>query len=119
VSDVHTRTAAAIFGVPEDGVTPEQRMDAKSVNFHSIWGQPDNPRTLTGRFVTHEFRPHNLPIRSGWRSRPPLTAEQLQAMGERWKVFDEIYANACYYCNGLRTESRTPCVAAALQGFDA
>jgi len=37
--DVHARTAAAVFGVPIEQVTPEQRSIAKTVNFGLIYGQ--------------------------------------------------------------------------------
>ncbi|NUN49992.1 MAG: DNA polymerase I [Candidatus Brocadiae bacterium] len=37
-SDVHARTAAEVFGVPEDRVTDEQRRQAKVVNFGVIYG---------------------------------------------------------------------------------
>ena len=36
--DIHRATAAAIFGVPLDAVTPEQRRLAKAVNFGLIYG---------------------------------------------------------------------------------
>ena len=36
--DVHTATAAKIFGVPEDEVTKEQRRRAKTANFGIIYG---------------------------------------------------------------------------------
>jgi len=36
--DVHTRTAAEIFGVPADKVTTEMRRTAKTVNFGVIYG---------------------------------------------------------------------------------
>ncbi len=36
--DIHRATAAAIFGVPLDQVTPEQRRLAKAVNFGLIYG---------------------------------------------------------------------------------
>jgi DNA polymerase-1 len=36
--DVHRRTAALIFGVPADQVTPEQRARAKTINFGVIYG---------------------------------------------------------------------------------
>ena len=38
-TDVHTRTARAIFGVPEDAVTREMRGQAKTVNYAVIYGQ--------------------------------------------------------------------------------
>jgi DNA polymerase-1 len=37
--DVHRRTAAEVFEVPEDAVTDEQRRIAKAVNFGVVYGQ--------------------------------------------------------------------------------
>ncbi len=37
-ADVHARTAADVFGVPEAAVTPEQRRQAKAINFGLIYG---------------------------------------------------------------------------------
>ncbi len=37
--DIHTATAAKVYGVPEEEVTKEQRYKAKSVNFGIIYGQ--------------------------------------------------------------------------------
>ncbi len=39
--DVHTRTAAGVFGVAMDGVTPRMRSAAKAVNFGIIYGISD------------------------------------------------------------------------------
>ena len=38
-ADIHTRTAAAVFGVDEGSVTPEMRRAAKAVNFGILYGQ--------------------------------------------------------------------------------
>jgi len=37
--DIHRQTAAVIFGVPDDQVTPEMRARAKTINFGTIYGQ--------------------------------------------------------------------------------
>ena len=37
--DIHTATAAKVYGIPETEVTKEQRYKAKSVNFGIIYGQ--------------------------------------------------------------------------------
>ena len=39
--DIHRRTAAKVFGVPEDEVTHEQRAAAKTVNFSIVYGVSD------------------------------------------------------------------------------
>ena len=38
-ADIHRRTAARVFNIPEDEVTPLQRSSAKAVNFGIIYGQ--------------------------------------------------------------------------------
>ena len=37
--DIHRQTAAIIFGVPQEQVTPEMRARAKTINFGTIYGQ--------------------------------------------------------------------------------
>jgi DNA polymerase-1 len=37
-ADVHARTAAQVFGIPQSAVTPEQRRQAKAINFGLIYG---------------------------------------------------------------------------------
>ena len=39
--DVHRRTAAEVFGVPQEQVTPEMRSAAKAVNFGIVYGISD------------------------------------------------------------------------------
>jgi len=39
--DIHARTAGKIFGIPRDGITPEMRRTAKTVNFGVIYGMSD------------------------------------------------------------------------------
>lgn len=37
--DIHTRTAMAVFGEPEEAITPDMRRVAKAVNFGILYGQ--------------------------------------------------------------------------------
>jgi len=37
--DIHTKTAAEVFETPPPTVSPEQRRDAKAVNFSILYGQ--------------------------------------------------------------------------------
>ncbi len=39
--DIHARTAAEVLGIPVDQVTPEQRRQAKAVNFGIVYGISD------------------------------------------------------------------------------
>jgi DNA polymerase-1 len=39
--DIHRQTAAVIFDVPLEGVTPEMRSRAKTINFATLYGQGD------------------------------------------------------------------------------
>jgi DNA polymerase I len=39
--DIHQRTAAEVFGVPPESVTPEHRRIAKAINFGLVFGQSD------------------------------------------------------------------------------
>jgi DNA polymerase-1 len=63
-ADVHTRTAAAGFGVPEDRVTRDQRSVAKMLNFGIIYGMSDfglawrmgMPREEAAAFIEEYFK---------------------------------------------------------------
>ncbi len=62
--DIHRQTASLIFGVPEDGVTPEQRRVGKTINFGVIYGQTAYglsqglkiPRVDADRFIRTYFQ---------------------------------------------------------------
>ena len=65
-TDVHHRTAMAVFGVPAEEVTPEMRRRAKAVNFGVIYGQTEGglarslgiPRTEASSFIASYFQRH-------------------------------------------------------------
>jgi DNA polymerase-1 len=62
-ADVHTRTAAALFGVPPEAVDREQRTQAKAVNFGVLYGmgpvrlarELKIPRRVASQFVSDYF----------------------------------------------------------------
>ncbi len=62
--DIHTATAAGVFGVPESEVTGEMRRKAKAVNFGIIYGQSafglaetlNIPRTEAKDIIDNYFR---------------------------------------------------------------
>lgn len=61
--DIHTRTAAEVFGVPMRDVTPEMRSRAKAVNFGIVYGISDYglsrdlkiPRKEAGEYIQNYF----------------------------------------------------------------
>ncbi|MCL6453324.1 MAG: DNA polymerase I [Alicyclobacillus sp.] len=61
--DIHTSTAALVFGVHPDGVTPLMRRQAKAVNFGIVYGISDYglsqnlniPRAQAGQFIEDYF----------------------------------------------------------------
>jgi DNA polymerase-1 len=67
-ADVHTRTAAAGFGVAESAVTREQRSVAKMLNFGIVYGMSDfglawrmgMPREEAAQFIDEYFKRYAL-----------------------------------------------------------
>lgn len=61
--DIHTRTAAEVFNVPMEQVTPEMRSRAKAVNFGIVYGISDYglsrdikvPRAEAGKYIRSYF----------------------------------------------------------------
>jgi DNA polymerase-1 len=61
--DIHARTAASLYQVPEDQVTPDMRRSAKVVNFGVLYGmgaqrlsqQLKIPRSEAARFIDNYF----------------------------------------------------------------
>jgi len=62
--DIHTATAAGVYGIPESEVTSQQRRNAKAVNFGIIYGQTafglseslGVPRTEAKEIIENYFR---------------------------------------------------------------
>jgi DNA polymerase-1 len=62
-ADIHRRTSAQVFGVPEDEVTKQMRSSAKAVNFGIVYGISDYglsrqlniPRKQAGEFIDKYF----------------------------------------------------------------
>jgi len=67
-ADVHTRTAAAGFGIPESAVTREQRSVAKMLNFGIVYGMSDfglawrmgMARDVAAQFIDEYFKRYAL-----------------------------------------------------------
>ncbi|MDR2296326.1 MAG: DNA polymerase I, partial [Clostridiales Family XIII bacterium] len=65
-ADIHRRTAARVFGLAEDAVTPLQRSRAKAVNFGVIYGMGDFglseelgiSRKDAGHYIEEYFKTH-------------------------------------------------------------
>jgi DNA polymerase-1 len=63
-ADIHLRTAAEVFGLPESSVTPEHRRIAKAINFGLVFGQTDFglaqvlriPRAQARQYIESYFR---------------------------------------------------------------
>ncbi|HZM01326.1 MAG TPA: DNA polymerase I [Planctomycetota bacterium] len=77
--DVHRRTAALVFGVPQDAVTPDMRAQAKTINFGIIYGmgaprlarQIGIPQKEAAAFIEQYFK-----VFSGVRAWLDKTREQ-------------------------------------------
>jgi DNA polymerase I len=82
--DVHRRTAAAIYDVAPEDVTPEQRVVGKTVNFATIYGQGatalgqslDMPRAEAKRVIDRYFERY-----AGVRTWIDATVKQAKEVG--------------------------------------
>lgn len=82
--DVHTKTAAEVYGIPMDSVTKDQRRAAKVINFGVLYGMsPHGLSAATGMsfsdakaFITHYFE-----IRSPIREYIELTLKKAETDG--------------------------------------
>ena len=88
--DIHTRTAAELFGVSEDAVTPEMRRVAKTVNFGVIYGISafglsealGIPREDAGLYIEQYFEKH-----PGVRRYMEQTVEEASRLGHVRTLF--------------------------------
>jgi DNA polymerase-1 len=82
--DIHTRTAAEVFGAPPLMVTPEMRRNAKAVNFGIVYGQTPFglaaqlgiPRSEAERYIRNYFERY-----SGVRDFIDRTIEDVRRSG--------------------------------------
>ncbi|MBC8132118.1 MAG: DNA polymerase I, partial [Deltaproteobacteria bacterium] len=83
--DIHQRTAAEVFAVPPESVTPEQRRIAKAINFGLVFGQTDFglaqalriPRIQARTYIESYFRRY-----AGVRAYMERTIVDARATGE-------------------------------------
>lgn len=88
--DIHTRTAAEVFGTPPIAVTPELRRRAKAVNFGIIYGlspfglanQLGIPRSEAERYIASYFERHQ-----GVRRFIDETIKEVRKTGETRTLF--------------------------------
>lgn len=80
-ADIHTRTAAEVFGIDRSLVTPEMRRKAKAVNFGIIYGMSDFGLGQSIKVSTAEAREY----KARYFARFPRVKEYLDAQVERAK----------------------------------
>ena len=82
--DIHTKTAAQVYGIPMDDVTKSQRRDAKVINFGVLYGMsPHGLSAATGmNFVeAKKFIDHYFELRAPIRKYIDATLEKAQTEG--------------------------------------
>ncbi|MEO8785010.1 MAG: DNA polymerase, partial [Candidatus Saccharimonadales bacterium] len=83
-ADIHTQTAAAIYGIKSEEVTKQQRYSAKAVNFGIMYGQgPHGLSVGTGMLFgeAKEFIDKYFQIRPGLKAYIDLLREQAKTDG--------------------------------------
>ena len=80
-ADIHTRTAAEVFGIDRSLVTPEMRRKAKAVNFGIIYGMSDFGLGQSIKVSTAEAREY----KARYFARFPRVKEYLDEQVERAK----------------------------------
>jgi len=122
--DVHARTAAAVYGVPLEEVTKEQRAIAKTVNFGLIYGQSAfGLAQQTGldfdeaeRFIDTYFR--NYPGVQDWLDRTRNRAHAdgyVETLLGRRRYFPELQGTRRAYA-GQRAAAARQAINAPIQG---
>lgn len=117
-ADVHTRTAAEIFGVPEDAVTRDQRRQAKAINFGIVYGMGANrlsrdiavPRTEAQDIIARYFRRYAGVKRylDGTVETARRTGEVRTMLGRRRRLPELAAAEPQVRAFGERTAVNTP-----------
>lgn len=82
--DIHTKTAAQVYGIPMDDVTKRQRRDAKVINFGVLYGMsPHGLSAATGmNFVeAKEFIDHYFELRAPIRQYIDATLQKAKTEG--------------------------------------
>lgn len=119
--DIHARTAAEVFGIPREEVTPELRRAAKSVNFGIVYGMTEHGLSQNLGMKKEEAREY---IRN-YFFRFPQVQEFIQSILEsarehggtrtllgRFRPIPELHTRSAY----LRQEAERIAVNAPLQG---
>lgn len=91
--DIHTRTAAQVFAVPQDEVTHEMRSSAKAVNFGIVYGISDfglAKQLGIPRFKAAEYIEKYLSEFSGVREYMHSAVEQAKKDGYARTLFGRI-----------------------------
>ena len=82
--DIHTKTAAQVYGIPMDDVTKSQRRDAKVINFGVLYGMsPHGLSAATGMNFTEakKFIDHYFELRAPIRRYIDATLHQAKTEG--------------------------------------
>ncbi len=88
--DIHTRTAALIFDIPEEQVTKEQRSQAKTINFGIIYGMGsvklsqtlNISRAEAKKFIENYFK--TFPTIKNWMDEAVQFAKQNEYCETMW-----------------------------------
>ncbi|MDW8206686.1 MAG: DNA polymerase I [Chloroherpetonaceae bacterium] len=93
--DIHAATAARVFGVPLEAVTPEQRRQAKTINFAVIYGQSG---FSLGATLGVDTKTANAWIKEYFERLPGVKqyVEETIALAHRQKYVTTLLGRLCY-----------------------